>query len=858
MDAADSAFLSERLHPLFDVLTHLHNASTSPHIQFLRVNATDTTQCSSSYVNASRNLARIISEHVNKQTADPELGKQNADARSLSCADIIALRALGSWADVVLHITHSSSIVSSLSFDVLRIIFDNTLGVFLNGSTVALKSTLAPDSLSSNNTELVRVMLKDTQSDVHDAELHVWPRLERARRHVLQVALSARYGRANLAPKAAIVAGAPLILYISEKQPAKSQVVFSKNVTRQREKDQAVREWTEITMGLCVLEALEVDSASSLRVSVGSIFKDAVWNKGLSPTLIVLHLNPDSTLCDGVGVLRAICDAYGSRLHVEGPATGMFLAGREAESLEHDIALSASSAHSIVMDVGSWLGVPNVAVVSSVRLPRVSDPTHDNSELDPTGLQPAVSGADIIPFWFLLQCSSLQKRAQVLKSACRHMNSIIDALLEYAHMIEYRLVGCGAYLLLSYARNDAPISLKSSLNKAMLVHVNRHPMAKKFHLKIAHYDGMEWLCFSPLLALESDSVLEEIQPEDVMLLNSLLVGAVKRCEVARAGRAAFVASMKQCSDIELVCQEGDSPESAMHFGALRVVPLGLAAGNGHWQRDSEMCEQVEKFTYALGTCLETSVNTRFEGVLQDGATTCEKPFIYIGPLIDVKTETRSGDNLDAAELGVRMPWKLFGSSGVHSGNLGSENGERWNEDAREIAREAAKSVTTLVQTVITNTKVVEAEASNALVEEETENLVDNSSLINHEGPDIHPIDEDDSENGTEMVTERKLDMDEPQLEDPDDDTPYEGVDEHSPMSDPSTDGISSIAPEAVTSVTQEKAHMVSEGLPKVKEKPRPLWSLFFGGAFAQFYSDSGSDSSSVQDEEVLEDDYFRV
>lgn len=829
--------VAERLQPLSDVITALHNTSSTPHLQFLRGDAT------SAFTTASTNLADIIAKHASSDSQKQAL----IDAHPLNAADVIGLRALGAWADVVLHATHSRAIVSALSLDVLSVIFNNTLGVFLGGNTIELPPPT--NSAPGESPVASRFVLQDSKTNALDAELRVWPQLERARRHALQVALSARYGKANLAPKAAMVAGAPLILFICERQCAENRVIIANSSRRQHAKEHAIREWGEIAMGLCVLEVLEVDSASSLRSSVGSLFKDAVWNKGLSPTLIVLHLEPDSTLCDGVGVLRAICDAYGSRLHVEGPATGMFLAGREAESLEHDIALSASSAHSIVMDVASWLGVQDAAVVSSVRLPRVSDASMNSAELAPVNLHSGVCAENLIPLWFLLQCCDMQKRVDMLKSACRHMNAIIDTLLEFAHLIEYRLVGCGEYLLLSYARNSTPISSKSALNRAMFAHVTRHSKAHKFHLQLAQYEGMDWLCFSPLLGLQSKSVTEHIQSEDVSTLSSLLVGAVKRCEMAQAGRAAFVASMKQCANIELVSHESDDPEAVMHFAALRVVPLGIAAGNGHWQRDSEMCDQVEKFTYALGTCLETAGSDRYEGVLADNAKTGAKPFVYIGPVVNIQADSAREDNLDEAELGVRVPWRLFGPGSTPAGYMSNENPHKGSDDAREIARDAASSVAALVQTVITKTKITTEDVPN-------ENLISEPIVCNKEREYDAQIVEKEIEfrsQSEDVVEAESVELDE--------DDRFSGIGDQAPQSDPSTDGIASIAPEMGSTIKQEKEVQESNGdNGPANAKRMPLWSLFFGRAFGHMYDDddSESDSSSLIDDQELEDDYFRL
>lgn len=828
------------------LLQTLHNAS-SPHYS----SAFHTLVSAISHADPPTGFQAAVGLFCEKLSSTASAPSAINEPQSSFCAtgisrkrDYIALGAVGNWSDVVLADETSANVLAGLNFDILRLVFDNTLGVFLNGSTVSLPQQPGVDGKAASAPAGVspRFVLKHNDTSANIAELHVWGSFQRARRHVLQVSLASRYGSAHLAPKATMVAGAPLILYISQRTPASARIVPAGTADRaQSLMEDAAREWADIGMGLCVLETLEVDSASSLRGEVGSRFKDAVWNKGLSPTLIVLHLDADTTLCDGIGVLRAICDGYGSRLHVEGPATAMFLAGREAENLEHDVALAASSAHSIVIDVASWFGVRDGSVLSSVRLPPPPD-GQMSPTLDPAFVPPRASAASTYPLWFLLEVSSLERRAGVLKSACRYLNDIIDALLEYAHLIQYRLVGCGAYLLLSYAQSDADPALKSSLNKAMLAHVSRDKRARRFHLRVVRFDDMDWICFSPLLVLESAEVYADLCAGDVKVLTGLLVAAVKRIEIATAGRAAFMASMKQCADVELLEAEGDvGCEGSLQFGALRVVPLGLAAGNGHWQRDKEMCEQVEKFTFALGSVLESDTDKRFEGVLVDDPSSVQKTFIYVGPKVELENRVMSTDRLDAAELGARPSWTLFGPNSPMRMSEAKETEESRNEKAREIAREAAGDIAASVQKVIASTKVAPDEGLPEDVVPDEKEAVPDAPVAVEESEAVSMPESPVVDDRTHMLAESML---------------GERMENSLvPTSEVNSEELDKLSNEPP--VCEDAAESPKTVRQPVR-KSSSLWKSFFYRAFGSSGEDESDSDTSVKSDAVLEEDFFRV
>lgn len=330
------------------------------------------------------------------------------------------------------------------------------------------------------------------------------------------------------------------------------------------------------------------------------------------------------------------------------------------------------------------------------------------------------------------------------------------------------------------------------------------------------------------------------------VLKGLLVAAVKRIEVATAGHAAFLTSMKQCADVELLEAEGEvGCEGALQFGALRVVPLGLAAANGHWQRDKEMCEQVEKFTFALGSVLESENDKRFEGVLVDDPSGLRKTFIYVGPKIELENRVQSTGQLDEAELGARPSWTLFGPHSPVRMSAAKEVEESRNEKAREIAREAASDIAACVQNVIASTKVTTDEALPEEIElpdEEAQPIVDvpvraeeREAVAAAETP---AVEEDRTHLLAEsMLTERM----------------QKSVVPTSEVNSEEMDKSCGDPPVA------EDAVEVQKSVRQPVQKSNSLWKSFFQRAFGSSEEEYESDSdASVKSDAILEEDFFRV
>lgn len=504
--------------------------------------------------------------------------------------------------------------------------------------------------------------------------LHIWPIRASARRHVLRSALASRYGSASAAPTASVIAGPPLILFLKETPSSTTRIsaTFLPACTPSSGPSRttsSLLEWRALTVGAAVFSVLNIPSLDALRATLADALKTAVKSHGLAPTLVVLDADPDTTLCSGVDVMRAVCDSYGARLHVEGPALAL-LAVRPAvvHRLEFDVTACVRAAHSVIVDTGMLFGVDNLCVVTWFAGGARAE------EEDEGGGQAAdeVSFARVMALWWLLQrfVLSLWKVTyfvdgqvsdifhsffllrvrihsvqQVIDVAAESGVEIVDRLACVPHLLTAKSVGASANVLFSYDGIEADAEFRKSVNRAILCRLaSTSAIALAVGIQIAKFENREWILFSPLAVLRHGigSGFHD-SPSRGCSMSTDVIAAARRCEIAKSGASAFLTVAKQFEDIEVVAVPAGCQSRALYFGAVRVVPLGIASGNGYWTRDAEMTETVEKFTCALAA-RSSAEDTPFEVVLCDtGSKDSSAPFVFIGPLVGTLPTRAEGD-----------------------------------------------------------------------------------------------------------------------------------------------------------------------------------------------------------------------
>lgn len=662
---------------------------------------------------------------------------------SILATELAVVHGLGCWADSILPLQARLSVAHLLADSIVQCVFHHLLAPHIRSNTAQQQSpALAPRSFFGMLTSdhFNRNELHVRTPDLTGADIHVWPRRLDARRHVLLAALTARYGDSHAAPSAAMIAGAPLVLYVRQPLSTGERVTPRlASATRSTQlastaSSSTMQEWRELVTGTALFEVVNVSSPDTIRSTVSVALKHAVSSKGLSPTLVVVDADPDTTLCGGAQVLRAICDGYGARLHVEGSALALLAAGPVTNELPHNVAAFVTSSHSMILDIAAWFGMNNAAVVSFFNEQKQSIPasdmaTHDeSSEEDVSVARPDnLELSRVMALWFILRRINLSRCGVVMNAACIHTTSIIDCLCSIPHLIEYKTVGCGASVLLSYASVNAEAECRTAVNRAMLSHVRKQGRAEPFHFVTATSENREWLLYSPLLAFRNGFDGNPVCTDDVTAACSDLITAARRCEIATSGKAAFVACIRQCTDLEIVnLSRNEADYAPLHFGAVRVVPLGIAAGNGHWLRDADMVEQVEKYTCALAAHMTVSSDAKFEGVLHDGHSENQVPVVLVGPVVRAAVSNADG-NLGRDKMSAVPP---LASTFQQERSIAIADMLDISEDgARDIAREAADAVIAAVEIAMSSSQGAIGTSSDEL----SDNVADADVAQNDDG-----------------------------------------------------------------------------------------------------------------------------
>lgn len=629
--------------------------------------------------------------------------------------ELALVHAYGVWSEAVLSPMHRFDIAAPLVREIAASIFRFAIAHHIAPDT----SEAAPavpfiasffGALAGANKDAGAAVAAELASQA-SATCHVWPVRSDARRHVLRKALAARYGTATAAPTAALIAGPPLIVFVREKLSNVARI-FADSLTScepstgRNRNTASLREWEELSAGVCVFEVLEVDDIGALRTSVSRVLKDAVKVRGLSPTLLVVDADPDTTICSGAEVLGAVCESYGARLHIEGPALAILAASATVmTNLEFDIKACVAHSHSLILDVGAWFGVSNVAVVSyfNARNAYVAPPAQEvGGGMDHDSATGAgdISVARVMALWWLLQRVRLPEAQQVVNAAAQQSVHLVDKLAVVPHLIEHRTVGVAANVLLSYAGINAEPSFRIGVNRAILLQLSSASMhAGPYGLTLAHHQNREWILFSPLLmALRHGIGGLPAMPLSASEVAREMVVAARRCEIAEAGASAFVALAKQSEHLEVLTQP-PTDTAPLYFGAVRIVPLGLVGPN--WRRDPEMAEQVSKYTCALSSRLDTSPNPSFDAILYDDCLEEHTPFVCIGPVVGLNSgRRRSPEDGGQGEVAEEV---------AELDDFASPDFAY--DAARDRAREAAQLLCTIAFDVVHDLSVASVEAT---------------------------------------------------------------------------------------------------------------------------------------------------
>lgn len=506
--------------------------------------------------------------------------------------------------------------------------------------------------------------------------LRPFDHLQDARRAALNAALRVRYGGLKAAPTAAMIAGAPFVLYVREGFQRGGRVEMGGD--NWGDTDEDVKKWEGVCAGLAIVEEVEVEEVHLVRAVVGGKLKEAVKSRGLAPVLVVVRLMHDGGLAMGGDVLRAVCDGYGARLHVEGEGVGILLGGGEG-----GVLAVVGVAHSVLVDVGSWFGRFGVAVMLGVV-----------GESD----EGAWFGG-VMALWFLLERLNLQKCRRLLEATCEMGRVLAEGLYSVPHLLEVTMVGCARHVLVSYAGVDADAEVRTLMNRAMFAYLERMHSQFRQLLVMGKHENREWLVFSPMRVLNAAVCAAPVTGRVMKAICRDLIRVARRCEVVVKGRAVFISQMRQCQDVEvesLTARRRSDPSAPLFFGALRVTPFGEVSRNGHWMKDEEMTVKVEKYTCALASILSELNGETFEALIQDSEyDKNEVSMIYVGPiLVDASPSPRDEKVIDEIrEVTDALALCKINAALAEEWDLGESA-------AQELALKAAERVTAVLSAAL--------------------------------------------------------------------------------------------------------------------------------------------------------------
>jgi hypothetical protein len=688
-------------------------------------------ELSTSTLRVAQNLAEIIAasrhnagamdrmqvagaEHVHACRSAPI--KQHHFKRMLN-EELSLIHGQGIWGESVLSARMRADIAISLADYVARSVYSFALAHHLNSQQPS-----GPPSSTNLPIEThlgtARIFPKcSSLGTAVSSSCHVWPSTAEARQHALRKALAVKYGSAEAAPSAALIAGAPLIMYIRESLQGTSRILTDEYESFAKS-HASLREWKEISCGLCVLDIVDVKDVGELRSQVSSTLKNAVKVQRLAPVLVVMDADADTTIYSGAEVLRALCDAYGASLHLEGNATGILAAEPlNMACLQYNPSTCMSCFDSILFDFGALFGFNNLAVVSYFcesrttsssasredRKEKQKDCTLEAFSSDMGAFQECFSESALVgdhwlsrvmALWWLFQRLDMRAAQAILNNAFVQSKYLVDQLSDVPHLIEIRSVGCGANILLSYASEGENTTRQANVNRAIQIRLEELDRVQAFGLRLATRSNRKWILFSPLSALRY-RISDNPKPCGASdKLGTFILTTARRCEIAKAGASAFLASVRQIEYFEVV-DMGDFDHAPLYFGGVRLVPLGLATKNGLWEQDPEITGKVQNLTCALAAGISMDEACPFESVLFDCWDSAGTSFLCVGPIV----ETVAPDQALQGNLSNTL--HISSKSGAPDFRSIEPSRVDFSIDgARDLARFSANAISDVARTVL--------------------------------------------------------------------------------------------------------------------------------------------------------------
>lgn len=422
----------------------------------------------------------------------------------------------------------------------------------------------------------------------------VWPDAYLARQSVVRHALASRYGSCKKTPISATMAGAPLVILVEEHDDMSRLNAESGELESQ---SRSFQEWQAATLGMAILTTVLVDSHEQAGVALDAHLSRETARANLSPVLVVLRIESNSTMSAGILDLRSVCDFHNAHIHLEGP--GLCAVSQAKESPQRAQTLEAVQSFSL--DPAAWFGIQSCAIAT----------LHQNgvdlrNEHDIPGLD-CLSGPSLGPIaglWMFLTRMGLLQIRSLVSDAIQLSDDFVDAISSVPNLETVRC-GFGSTLKISYVMSRSDRLLRKYKAKEQVSKINKSvfcdakEQCSALRMTLCHQNGRDWIVFSPPKLLASGTLwtpgVEQVhQVVDKMIL------ATSKYEMSVVGSPAFAHKFGGLVDFQMV---DESEAGLMHmfcYGAFRIVPEELSR---NWREYPEDVDIVCQLTANMASTL---------------------------------------------------------------------------------------------------------------------------------------------------------------------------------------------------------------------------------------------------------------
>lgn len=573
-------------------------------------------------------------------------------------SDVEAAYGLGVWSSMRLapagQEVSSARLYKSLSSSLLYLLDGEERecsAAAIGGSASVQSEEICPNNSTGNQMGEEPSMVESVKGS--SPRINIWNSVQDARQGIVRQAIAARFGYIRTAPVAAMMGGAPLIVFVRERMASSELVILSRTKTMNDEsssgvevnhlvgnapgegvgdtnsegkgggifnhRDDPARAWQIAALGMAVLTTVDADTPEHMTVAVDSHLTKEVERANMAPILVVLYAQHDSTLTAACGDLRAVCDSHNVRLHVEGPSISTVV---HPEPPLRTIQLK-ESAHTLLVDPAAWLGITCCAtatyhsagsiladVPNPARTTSPSKRTRDGMLDGSISMSSSTSLGPTTSLWVFLARVGLFQIRSLVEEACQLSGVFIQVIAAIPNL-EAELCGFGSTIKISYVMSRADRLMRkyrareqvSRVNAALFSEVSES--ARALLMTLSFQDNQACIMYSPSRLLSSGSFWIPGKSYVHQFIDRLSAATTKY-EMSGIGSSVFIKKVSNITDFEIVGEEEAGPGVAFCYGAFRITPEEI---RHTWREHESELEVVQNLTGQLAETLAEELET---------------------------------------------------------------------------------------------------------------------------------------------------------------------------------------------------------------------------------------------------------